>query len=181
MGLRRKQRGSAILEFALTGVPLIFMWISIVQMSLGMWRYHTMQYAIKAAGAYVAVHGADCTVGTNSCGIKVKDAAQVFANSAFGMDQSQVNMTFSVLASDHTTVVGTPITCTLGPTGGSTCLSNNTSWPPTGNNSPGQDFEIKADYLWRSALAMVAPGPGAGSVRFGTYHLPGYTHQFILF
>jgi hypothetical protein len=48
-----------MLEFALTGIPLIFIWISIVQMAIGMWRYHTIQYAVKTAGAYIVVHGSD--------------------------------------------------------------------------------------------------------------------------
>jgi Flp pilus assembly protein TadG len=56
---RKNQRGSARLEFALTGIPLIFIWISIVQMAIGMWRYHTIQYAVKTAGAYIVVHGSD--------------------------------------------------------------------------------------------------------------------------
>ena len=85
-----------------------------------------------------------------------------------------MNVTFTILAADRTTEVS-HVSCRL-----DSCLSNTTAWPPTGNNSPGQDFSIKAKYLFQSALAMVAPGSGAPA-QFGTFHMPGYTHQVVVF
>lgn len=179
MRRRKNQRGSAMLEFALAGIPLMFIWISIVQMAIGMWRYHTIQYAVKTAGSYITVHGSDCSTGTNSCSIKIKDAAQVLANYSIGIDPTQMQVTFNAMASDHVTVAST-VSCQLSG-GGSPCLSNNTAWPPSPNNTPGNDIEIKTEYLFASALAMVAPGPGSTPVRFGTFWLPGFTHQSILY
>jgi len=174
MRRRRTQNGSAILEFALAGIVFIFVWIGIVQLAIGMWQYHTLQHAVKAAGAYVSLHGADCSIAPNSCAIQVKDAAQVVRNLAFGINPTIVNMTFTILAADHTTEIS-HVSCRL-----DNCLSTGTTtWPPAGNNSPGQDFTIKADFLFQSALSMVAPG--SGSSQFGSVHLAGYTHQLILF
>jgi Flp pilus assembly protein TadG len=168
MRRRKQQGGSAMVEFTLTGIPLIFIWISIVQMSLGMWNYHTLQYAIKQAGAYVAVHGSGtgyCKA--NSC--RVEDAAAVMAQYAVGMPASAINMTFTPVLADHVTK-GTATTCTL-----DSCQTNATAFP---NGNP--EFEIQAEYQFKSALGMVAPG-GSGSVQFRNPWFPGYTHQVVLY
>lgn len=173
------RRGSAALEFALTGIPFIFVWISIIQMALGMWQYHTVQFAVKTAGAYAVVHGAGCSANGNTCTVKVKDVAQVLKNYAIGLDPAAITVTFNAMGADHVTVAST-ITCQLSG-GGSPCLNNNSQWPPAANNTAGTDIEIKTEYLFRSALAMVAPGPGSTPVSFGTFWLPGFTHQTIVF
>jgi hypothetical protein len=55
-------------------------------------------------------------------------------------------------------------------------------WPPVGyNNANYSEIKIRANYIFKSALCMVAPGPGAGPVKFGQFNLPGYTHQIMLF
>ncbi|MGD0496815.1 MAG: TadE family protein [Bryobacteraceae bacterium] len=164
-----------MLEFALMGIPLIFIWISIVQIAFGMWQYHTLQYAVKMAGAYIAVHGAGCA-SPNTCSIQIENAAQVLANAATGMPPSQISVTFrAYLASDHTTVSPTSVSCTL-----DSCLTNTTPWPPAGYNTATQnDVEIHASYLFRSALGMFVPG--SGSVQFGSYYFPAETQQMILF
>jgi Flp pilus assembly protein TadG len=170
---RRTQRGSVLIEFTLVGVMFMFIWLGVVQMSIGMWRYHALQYAVKLAGSYVAVHGSTCSQEPNNCAIQIKNAAQVLKNAAAGIDPTTVNMKFTILAADRTTEVS-HISCEL-----DTCLSDTTGWPPTGNNSPGQDFSIHADYFFRSGISIVVPG--SGTVQFGSFHLPGYTHQVILF
>jgi Flp pilus assembly protein TadG len=169
------RHGSAMLEFVLAGIPLIFIWISIFQMAVGMWEYHTMQYAVKTAGYYLTEHGSDCSTSPNNCAIQIKNVAQVLQSYLMGLPASSVYVTLSVLGSDHQTVASS-VSCWL-----SSCLTNTTAWPPAGYNSPGTDIEIQTEYLWQSALGMVAPGPGSGAVRFGTFWLPGFTHQTILF
>jgi Flp pilus assembly protein TadG len=39
---KRTRRGSSILEFVLVGIPIIFVLISLFEISRGMWTYHTM-------------------------------------------------------------------------------------------------------------------------------------------
>lgn len=172
---RDKQRGSVILEFTLSGIPLIFLWIALIQMSVGMWRYHTLQYAVKQAGAYITVHGSECLLPGNSCGIRIQNAAQVLQESATGIPPSLISVTFQVYGPDHTTAYATPVTCTL-----DNCLADNTLWPPVGWNDPGYDVEIAASYRFGSVVGVFAPGRGAAAP-IGGYNLPAYTRQRILF
>jgi len=171
MSARGRARGSAILEFALCGIPLLLVWISTVQMALGMWHYHTLQYATKTAGAYLAVHGATYVAQGNTAA-QIKDVATVLANSAIGVPAGEVSVTFTAYKSDRTTT--TTHSCTL-----STCEGDTTVWPPASYNAVGNDFEIACEFQWKNAIAMVVPGHGA--VSFSSFWLPGHTHQFILF
>lgn len=181
MERRKNRRGSALLEFAFTGVPLMFMWLSTVQISLGMWHYHTMQYAVKATGSYLAQHGSDCA-SPNTCQATIESMAGVMKTNSIGIPATQLHMTFNaVSSSDHKTVTNT-VTCTLTnatvPANG--CDQNSTTWPPSGSSTPGSEFEIQAEFQWSPAIGMVAPGSG-GAVTFGSFWLPAYTHQVIVF
>lgn len=165
---RKKQTGSALVEFTLTGIPLLFIWISIVQMSLGMWNYHTLQYAIKQAGSYVSMHGsATGYCKSNNC--RVEDAANIMATYAVGMQASNITMTFTPVASDHSTK-GTATTCAL-----NSCETNTTAFP---NGNP--EFEIGAEYQFKNGLGMVSPGSG-GVIKFQNPWFPAYTHQIVLY
>jgi Flp pilus assembly protein TadG len=172
---RTNQRGSAILEFTLTGIPLMFMWISIMQMGIGMWQYHTMQYAVKVTGAYIAVHGSDCSATGNTCSIEIENAAQVLSNYLDGLPTASVYVTFSALESDHVTVASS-VSCWL-----NSCLTNTTSWPPSSHNTPGTDIQVQTEYRFNSALTMFVPAPSGGVVNFGPAWLPAFTQQTILF
>ena len=174
MGGHGKRRGSAALEFALTGVPLIFVWISVVQMAVGMWHYHTMQYAMKITGEYLSMHGSDyCS--TNAANCKISNIAQIFSTYAVGLPRSSVTLTFTpVNGYDHTTT-GTATTCRL-----DNCLTNTTTWPVSGYDSPGQEFKILAEYQFNSGISMVAPGAGR-PITFGASWLPASTHQMIVY
>lgn len=169
MNRRKRQSGSTIVEFTLTGIPMIFAWISLVQMCIGMWNYHTLQYALKMGGSYLSTHGSPsgyCY--TNSC--RILDVAPVIAQYATGMPQSSIFLTFTQVtsSSDHTTT-GTSTSCAL-----KDCLTNTTYFP---NSAP--EFEIKAEYQFKNALGMVAFG--GNPVKFGSPWFPAYTHQIVLY
>ena len=51
---KRGQRGSAMVEFALAGVGSMILFISTVQLTIGMWNYHTLAYAVHEATRYAA-------------------------------------------------------------------------------------------------------------------------------
>lgn len=172
MAGRRRVCGSAMLEFALCGIPMLFAWISVVQMGIGMWHYATLQYAVKACGAYITTHG-QSYISAGNAAKQIQDAAAVLANQAIGIPTNSVQVTFTALNSAGNSITHT---CYL-----NSCLTDTTTWPPSGYNLDGDDIEVKANYVWSSALAMVAPGPGSGPVNFGAFNLPGYTHQFIVF
>jgi hypothetical protein len=141
-------------------------------MAMGMWHYHTLQYAVKATGAYISHHGDGCA-SPNTCSIQIKDAASVLKTNAIGIPANEINVIFTGLKSDHTTA-STPVSCRL-----DECVTNTTAWPPAGYTAVGSDVEVRADYVFKSALCMFVPGSGV--VKFGQFDLPGYTHQFILF
>jgi hypothetical protein len=178
---RDRRRGTSLLEFAFTGPALIFMTISTFQMSLGMWHYHTLQFAVKATGTYQAQHGSDCG-GTNNCLLKVKDLAAYLKTKASGVTPSSVYMTFkSVSSSDHSTALTTKtcmLTDSVTPSAG--CDQDTTQWLPSSNNSPGSEFEIQAAFQWSPMIGMVAPGTGS-AFTFGSFWLPAYTHQVTTF
>jgi hypothetical protein len=146
-----------------------------MQMAIGMWQYHSLQYAVKVTGSYIAVHGSDCSSGGNTCSIEIENAAQVLHNYLGAIPTSQVYVTFNALGTDHSTVEST-VTCTL-----SNCLTNTTAWPPSGYNTPGTDIQVQALYQFNSALSMFVPAPHGGVVQFGSAWLPGFTQQTILF
>ena len=171
-----QQRGSAMLEFTLVGIPLIFVWIGIAQMSFGMWNYHALQYAVKTAGDYTSIHGAGCGSNGNSCSIQIKDVAAIIQSRAPGVGPTLTNLTFAAISpTDHSTTLSS-VSCRL-----DACLTDTTPWPLSGYNSQGQEFSISAYYQFQSAIAMVAPGQGNGPVQFGTATFPAYTHQIVLF
>lgn len=163
----RKQRGSAMVEFVLTGIPLIFMWIGIFWMSFGMWEFFTLQYAAKAANAYLAVHGSQYVVAAGS-GIKVKDVANVFAANAVGIVPKAVTLTLTAGTTSTKT-------CRL-----DTCQSDTTQWPPTTNNTIGTDIKLKAAFTFLAPFGMWTPGHGSTPFA-NSYSLAGDSHQQILF
>ncbi len=163
----RKHRGSAAIEFALCGVPLLFMWVSIVQMSVGMWHNQTLQAATRAAGSYISVHGASFLQAGNNP-VKIKDVAAVLQNSAIGLPASGITVTWSAGAATYRCVL-------------SSCLTDSTVWPPVTANSLGTDITVQTSYTWHSALSMMTPEDGKSSEPFNAATLAGYTRQFILF
>ncbi|MGA3241879.1 MAG: TadE family protein [Bryobacteraceae bacterium] len=178
---RKRRRGSALVEFTFTGVPLIFVWLSTVQIALGMWHYHTMQYAVKTTGSFLSMHGSDCA-SPNTCAVTIANLAAVMKYDTIGIPPSALQMTFNaVSAADHKTVTSS-VTCLLtnATTPASGCDQNTTPWLPTGSNTPGSEFEIQALFQWNAGIGMVAPGAGA-NVKFGSFLLPAYTHQMVLF
>jgi Flp pilus assembly protein TadG len=171
-----RRRGSAVIEFAMVGVPLLFMWISIFQVAMGAWRYHTLQYAVKMASAYMATHGADCSSGSNTCSITIANAATVLENAAVGIPPSMVSVTFTPYLADHVTAAGGsyPVTCTL-----SSCVTNSTAYPPANYGCVGCDIRVQATYTYVCGLALWIPGGGSQS--FGTYNFVSDTQQPITF
>jgi Flp pilus assembly protein TadG len=169
---RRKQRGNASVEFALVGIPLMCVTISIVQMGIAMWRYHTIQYATKEAAVYVS-HKGQTYLDAGGTSIKIKDVATILKNQAIGMPPATLNATFVAYKSttDYQTV-----TCRL-----DSCLTNTTTWPPSGYNTPNlASISVRADFTTKTSFLMIAPG--WRPVQFSnSYVMPGYARQMVLF
>jgi TadE-like protein len=155
-------------EFALVGIPMVFALISIVEMSRGMWIYHTENYAVNEGVRFVVVHGADCTSGTNTCGVTIDQIAHHLAALGGGLPPSQWNVT--LYSATNAAQNCHPL---------SSCFGNMALWPQSPDDSVGSPVAISGSFAFQSALAMV--WPGTQPVSFGTFNLPAYAQQDIQF
>src|SRR5579863_570165 len=89
---RRGQRGFAMLEFTIVAIPVIFATVSIVEMSLESWKFHSMAYAVEVAARYACQHGRTCTKNSNACTIEVENVANLIAAQAPSLDSSLLNV-----------------------------------------------------------------------------------------
>src|SRR5205807_7498669 len=92
---KKRQRGSAIIEFAIAGSAACTLMISTVQLGIAMWNYHTLAYATHETNRYNAAHGRSCTTGGNGCAITVGNIATKFKSYATGIPDSKINMTLT--------------------------------------------------------------------------------------
>lgn len=155
---RRNQprRGSLLLEFTFVGIPLMFVLISLFELSRGMWTYHTVAAAVKAGTRYVVVHGQNCNIVPNACTVTVAQIAGRMKSAGPGLLPERFSLTFTPASGD-------PISCSL-----SDCLSNSTTWPPAAANAPGMDVTISGTYPFFSVISMFWPGAGAPTGLIGT-------------
>jgi Flp pilus assembly protein TadG len=169
--MRDGRRGNSLIEFTLVGIPMVFVLISIVEMSRGMWMYHTLAYAVKEGTRYAAVHGINCQTSPNTCTIGVSDVVAKIKDSGIGLLPGDLNVTLTTQSGAQ--VVCSPISAS--------CLANNSQWPPSsnGDNQVGKQITITATCPFRSALAMV--WPGAGSVTFGAFTFPASSTELMEF
>lgn len=167
----RTQRGNALVEFTLVGIPLIFALISIFEISRGMWIYHTLEYTVTEGARYAALRGINCSTAPNTCSTTVAGIAGVMQYTGVGLLPDHLSITF-------TSNSGGATTCLL-----QACLQapyTTQVWPPANANRPGMDVTISATYPFSSAIAMFWPGAGAGTV-FPTFNLPATAHERIQF
>jgi hypothetical protein len=147
---------------------MIFVLISIFEMSRAMWNYHTLAYAMREGTRYAVVHGANCSTDPlNSCQVTVGQIARKIQNAGVGLDAGQLNLTF--------TSSGATIACTL-----SACLSDATPWPAGPNNIPGRALAISGSVPFQTALAMFWPGAGAGA-NYGLFNFTAGSADIIQF
>jgi Flp pilus assembly protein TadG len=173
MTRRQGVRGSSMVEFTLVGFPLIFILIAIFEMARGMWNYHTLEEAVEVGTQYMAVHGSDlqaqstCASNENSCGASLNGIATALANAAVGLPSSTWNVTLTAGSASQSC---SPL---------SNCVGVTTTWPPSGNNTPGTAIEISATYNFQNALSYF--WPGATSFVFGTMTFAAESQQTILY
>ena len=159
------RKGNAIIEFTLVAIPLIFIQISVVEICRGMWDYHSLSQAVKAATRAAATRGAGCA-GT-ACAMTVGQIATTISNYAIGMPASALNVTLTSNAGD---VTCNPL---------STCTSSGTVWPPAGGNTAGSDIVISGSYNFTSMLMMFAPG--TNGMQFSGVTFTAKSRQVLLF
>src|SRR5260370_34731476 len=79
---RHDRRGDALVEFTLTSIPVLLLAISIFEMSLLSWKFHSMAYAVDVAGRYACGHGRDCTKKRNTHPNTVRNVVSVISRLA---------------------------------------------------------------------------------------------------
>ncbi len=192
---RRKRRGQTLVEFTFVGIPIIFVLISIFEVSRGMWIYHTLAYAAKIGTRYASVHGINCignTVNTtlqnpNNCAVTLGPAsapsagaapsiAYAIRQAAVGLDPVKTTLVFNA--------AGTTTTCNLDGSGGASACPA-TIWPPydsTGISTVdyvGQPLRIDITTPFNSAIAML--WPGAKVVKFASGTLGATSQEYVQF
>ena len=140
----RRRSGQSLVEFALTGIPMVFITISVIYVSIGMWQFFSLAYAANMTARYVSVHGATCG-SPNNCLITVGNVATFFATQAMALDTSKVIVT---LTDGSGATSCNPV---------SSCNSTSTTFPNTTYNSVNSDIKITATYAIKNPLAMFWP------------------------
>ncbi|MEQ1885493.1 MAG: TadE family protein [Bryobacteraceae bacterium] len=167
------RRGQSIIEFVFVGIPMLFVLISIFEMSRGMWMYGTLAHAARRGVRFASVHGINCVPNppgvTNDCTKTIAQIATEIRNAGVGLDPAITTVNFTVL-------VGTGQAAT------STCTLSNcpgTIWPPSTNNANqvGQRISISLVTPFRSGLAMF--WPGSSPTTFGLINLPASSTDSI--
>ena len=171
----KSQRGSSLLEFTLVGIGIMFVLISVFEISRAMWVYNTLAHAAKQAVRFAIVHGSNCD---GACTKTVAQIADEIALNGVGLetDQLQVRMATGCGGAPDSSNKGcseTPSYATL-----DSLRQINTRWPPEGNNAMFSNIEIELRYPFRSALAMFWPGAGPGTV-YGTITLGALAREMI--
>jgi len=169
---RSRCGGQSLVEFTLVGIPLLFVLISVFEISRGMWMYHTLAYSVKAGVRYASVHGINCTNNGNNCAVNMGPVADTCAGNpsiadvikcaAIGLDPTKTQIVFytSTLSGGKSA----PVSCTLAK---GSCAG--TQFPPPGANRPSVDrIEIDITTPFNSALAMLWPGANPVSFTSGT-------------
>ena len=172
-----------MVEFTFVGIPMIFVLISIFEVSRGMWIYHTLAYSVKNGVRYASVHGINC-VNTqdnpNNCSVNLGPAdtqgtiAWVIRQAAVGLDPKNTTLTFYT----NTTVSAT---CTLDVSGGtSPCPA--TVWPPNDGTSDnvGQPIRIDISTPFISAITMFWTGTSK-VVHFASGTLGASSQDYVQF
>jgi Flp pilus assembly protein TadG len=136
-----------MVEFVLAGIPVIFVLISIFELSRGMWTYHTMAYAVREGVRYAAVHGKGCAA-PRACQVTIGQITTVIKRAGAGLPPST------------TVVTLTPATGSASSDTMANQLASATVWPPTAANAPGQNIKIKVTYPFRTFLAVFWTGAG---------------------
>lgn len=165
--LFRSRRGSTLVEYALTGIPLIFAQIGVAWLALSMWQSHSLQSAAEATTAYVSAHGAEYVSSTGTA-VQIRDIAAVFAAKVPHLPPAAITLTF-------TAGTGVRRACRL-----DHCKTDTTAWPPSTDNAVGTDVAVHATLDTRIPLAMISIG-GSSARQSGAAEPPGNSHRQIVY
>jgi Flp pilus assembly protein TadG len=139
------RNGNSLIEFTLLGIPLLFMTLSIVEISIDMWEFHNLAFVTEATCRYTTMHGATCSQNGNSCTITVGSVATFFQNEAMALSPSAVVVN---LTDGSGTTTCNPV---------NSCTSSATQFPNSSYNSVGSNVTISATYVLKNPVAIFWP------------------------
>jgi Flp pilus assembly protein TadG len=161
----RRDAGIALTEFAVTGPILLLLLISLFQISLAMWNYETLAFAVREGARYAAMKGQGCSYAGNTCSVTVSNVAYDIATAAVGLVPANLNVTLSAGSSS---VSCNPL---------SSCYGNTTAWPPSGGNTEGTSAVSVTGYYPMHLFFM----PSGGVVGSSAGNLQASSQQVIQF
>jgi Flp pilus assembly protein TadG len=166
--MRNRRQGSTLLEFTLTGIPVMFLSLSIIECSIAMLEYDSMANAVAVAARYAANHGATCSQNGNTCTVRIEDVANLIANNAWIISSSTMTVTFTDNSGSTT--------CEL-----SVCQTKTAQFPSgtSGANAVGNPITINVTHKVTNPLPMFWP-PNA-DVDDSGYNLSANSVQVIQF
>jgi len=164
----RNEKGSALIEFTLVGIPLLLIFISLIEICIAMWSYHTLAYAVREGARYASTKGQGCTYTGNSCSVTVANVVQQIASTGVGLIPGQLNVT---LTSSAGSVTCNPV---------SDCYSNSATWPPSTANTPGSSISVSGYYPVQTGLVLMF-FPSTGVSKLNSVTLPATSQQVIQF
>ncbi len=154
--LRNHERGSALVEFTLVGLGLLFVLICIFEMARGMWIYHTLAHVSKETTRFLIVHGKQCQSGATCLG-----------ESTLGTMVNRIGFHgVGLMTEDLDVQVFRNGTQVVGSGGGYVRVANLAGSAAVWDTSAvsGSSIQVAFRYPFRSALALL--WPGAGKVSF---------------
>ena len=135
-----------LLEFVLTGIPAIFITISVFEVSMTHVAVPHHGRNRTGSGRYIVAHGQSCSQNGNNCSITVANIATSMESTGVGLDSSKLNVS---LTSAQITVTCNPL---------NTCNSNATVFPEGTDGAPGNDIQVTASYPMKNPFSMYWPG-----------------------
>ena len=164
---RKSEAGKSFIEFALVGIPLVLLMVSLVEMCLAMWTYDTLAFAVREGARYAAMKGQGCSYSGNSCGVTVGNIAQKIATVGVGLAPGALNIT---LTSASGSITCNPV---------NSCYSNSTAFPPSSANLENtmSDPITVTGYYPETIVFM----PLAGVVKIQSGNLKASSQQLIQF
>ena len=184
------QRGATTIEMTFVGIPLIFILISVFEISRGMWMYETASTAVREGVRFASVHGVNCVNKPpgipNQCDVTANDIVRVIrsgagAGSTHGLNYGPTGAGGAGLDPTTTTVfftsasTVTPLACSLDGTTGACDVQ----WPPDLDNAVKNVIKISVSTPFRSALSMF--WPGSRPMQFGATNLSASSSDTIQF
>ena len=166
LGHNRGRHGNTLIEFTLVGIPLVFVLISIFEISRGMWVYNTLAHAVREGVRYAIVNGPNCRSSSNWCvqptgstngSTTIGDVAIRIRTQGTGMDPNLLRLEMKWASNTQVSIIAPENTLAA-------LTSNGTLFPPSTSVMRIDDVWITGKYPFRSALAMF--WPGAAPVRF---------------